>query len=62
MSLIGLLVGVLVLCLVYWAIHKLAATFGLAPQIVVVLDIILVLVACLWLVGLAGYGPGLRIR
>lgn len=53
-NLLALLVGVVILVLVYWAIHRLAGTFGLSPQIVTVIDIILVVVAVLWLLSTVG--------
>jgi hypothetical protein len=34
MDLIGLLVIVLVIALIYWAIHRIAAVAGLSPMIV----------------------------
>jgi hypothetical protein len=55
--LISLLVVVLVLCVVYWAVHRLAAAFGLPPTIVTVLDVGLVIVGVLYVLrafGLAG--------
>jgi uncharacterized membrane protein YwzB len=42
--LITLVVVVLVLCLVYWAIHRLASAFGLSSQVVTVLDVVLVII------------------
>lgn len=53
-NLLALLVGVVILVLVYWAIHRLASTFGLSPQIVTVIDIILVVIAVLWLLSTVG--------
>ena len=62
MSILSFLVVVLILCVVYWAVHTLAATCGLAPQIVVVIDVILVIVAIWWLLGLLGAVPAPRLR
>lgn len=47
MSLIGLLVMFIVFALAYWAIHRLAATFGLSDQIVGVIDVLLVVLVVL---------------
>ena len=58
--LIGLLLTVLVACVVYWAVHRLAGTFELPAKIVVAIDIALVILALVAIVGLFGYGPGVR--
>ncbi len=62
MSLIGLLVAVIVFALLYWAIHRIAGAFGLPAPIVAVIDVILVVVAVLWLLGLTGAMPTLKLR
>jgi hypothetical protein len=49
MSLIGLLVVVIIVCLIYWAIHRVAGVFGLPPQILVLIDVVLVVVIVLYL-------------
>ena len=56
MDLVSIVIAVLILCLIYWAIHRLAAAFGLSPQIVTVLDVLLVIIAILWLIRVMGYG------
>lgn len=48
--LLTLVVGVIIGGLVYWAVHKLAAAFGLPAPVVVVIDVLLVIIAVLWLV------------
>lgn len=59
MDLVSLIVLVLILCVVYWALHRLAAAFGLSPQIVVVLDVLLVLIFIVYL--LRAFGVGGRL-
>ena len=48
MDLLSLLVSLLVLlvvgCLVYWAVHRIEAAFGMPGPIVAVVDVILVIV------------------
>ncbi len=61
MSLIGLLVLVIVLGLVYWAVHKLASAFGLPAPVVAVIDVILVVIAVVYLLDAFGWAS-LRIR
>ncbi len=63
MSLIGLLVIVIVLGLIYWAVHRLAAGFGLPAPFVAVLDVLLVVVFVVYLLDAFGLAPAfLRIR
>ncbi len=65
MSLIELVAVFLVLCLVFWAISTLAGVFGIPPQVVVVLQVLLVILAVFYLlsaVGLWSGGPVLRLR
>lgn len=47
-------VAVLILCVVYWALHKIASAFGLPAQIVVVLDVALVVIGVVYLLRLLG--------
>lgn len=60
--LVTLVVLIVILALVYWVLHQIAGAFGLPPQIVVVLDVVLVVIAILLLLSLlAGSGPVPRI-
>lgn len=53
--LITLIVVVVVAGLAYWALHRLAAAFGLPAPIVAVLDVVIVVAAVLYLLfALAG--------
>ncbi len=47
---VTLVVALLLLCLVWWAVHKIAGAFGLPAQIVVVIDVVIVVVAVLYLI------------
>lgn len=58
---IAIVVAVLVLCVLWWALTALAAAYGLPPQIVVVLQVGLVLLALVWILGAFGIGPGVRL-
>ena len=63
MSIIGLLVAVILLCLVWWGVTRLMAAFGVGDPIATVVRVLLVVLFILWLVGVLGYGvPGLRLR
>lgn len=65
MSLLGLLVVVIVLLLMYWAIHRVAAAFGAPAPVIAVLDVLLVIIFVLYLLqgfGVLGGGPLVPIR
>lgn len=42
---------VVIACIFYWAINKVAAAFGLPPQIVVLIQVAVVVVASLLILG-----------
>ena len=61
MTLIGLIVVLLVLGLVWWAVHQIAGAFGIPPQVVVVIDVLLVLLFVVYLLRAFGLSiPMLR--
>lgn len=64
MDLISLVVVIVVLGLIYWAAHTLAAAFGLPGIIVTLIDVVLVIVFVLYLLQffglMAGRVPALR--
>jgi hypothetical protein len=65
MDLISLLVFLIIIGLVFWAVHTLAGTFGIPGPIVTVIDVVLVIVCVLYLLqalGLWSGGPSLRVR
>lgn len=62
MSLISLLVFVIVACLVYWAVMKLLAAFGIGDPIATVVQVVLVILLLLALLGQFGYGLGINLR
>jgi hypothetical protein len=49
MSILGLVVVILVLCLLWWCANRLMTVFGLDPKIRVVVEVFLVLVFCLYI-------------
>lgn len=55
MDLISLLVVVILTSLIYWAVHRVASTFGLSPQIVTLLDILLVVLFVVYLLSWLGW-------
>jgi hypothetical protein len=66
MDLVSLLVSLLVLlvvgCLVYWAVHRIEAAFGIPGPIVALIDVILVIVLVLVLLGYVSGGvPLIRL-
>ena len=65
MSIIGLLVVLIVFALLWWAARTLMITFGVPAQIQVVVQVLIVVLVCLWLLqvlGLLGDLPLLRVR
>jgi uncharacterized membrane protein YwzB len=61
MSLIGLLVALLIFGVVFWALRALLAAFSIGDPIATVVYVLLVLAFVVFVLGLLGYGPGLRI-
>ena len=63
MSLIGLLVALVVVCLLFWAINAILHAFGVGDPIATVVKVVFVVIVVLWLISALGFGvPGLRIR
>lgn len=60
-SLVGLLVGLIIIGLVFWAVRALCAAFGIGEPITTVIYVILVIFIVLWLVSFMGYGPAVSI-
>lgn len=61
MSLIGLLVALIILCLVFWCIGQLTSAFSVPAPIVTVIYVILVVFVVLWLLQFLG-SPVLHLR
>lgn len=59
--LLTLLVVLVVLGLIYWAAHRLAAAFGLPAPVVVLIDVLLVVVAVLYILQVFGLLPRLQL-
>jgi hypothetical protein len=55
MDLVGLIVVLLVALLVYWMVHRLAVVVGMAPQVLVIFDVLLVGALALWLLDEVGW-------
>ena len=65
MSLIGLLIVLIIVCVVLWAARALISAFALPAPIGTVIYVVIVMIVVLWLVqqlGGIGTGPVLRIR
>jgi hypothetical protein len=54
MNLIGLLVGLIILCLVFWCIRTLLAAFGVGEPISTVVMVVFVIIVVLWLLQFIG--------
>jgi uncharacterized membrane protein YwzB len=62
MSVIGILVALVVLCLLWWAVTSLLAGFGVGDPIATVVKVFFVIVAILWLLSAFGLGPVGSVR
>ena len=63
MTLIGLLVALVVVCLLFWAVTAILGAFGVGDPIATVVKVVFVVIVVLWLVSALGYGTGLpRLR
>lgn len=60
--LISIIIVLCILGLAYWAINMLAGAFGLPAPIVTVLNVILVVIAVIYLLSLLGGYPVPRLR
>jgi uncharacterized membrane protein YwzB len=49
MNLVALLVGVLILCVVFWAIQRILSAFGVGDPIATVVQVLFVLIVIVWL-------------
>jgi hypothetical protein len=62
-TIIGLLIALVVICLLFWAITAILGAFGVGDPIATVVKVIFVVIVVLWLVSAFGYGTGLpRLR
>lgn len=63
MSLVGMLLALIVVCLIFWAVRALLAAFAVGEPISTVVMVLLVVIVIIWLVGaFTGHGVGtLRI-
>ena len=62
MSIVGLVVALLVFCLLWWAITKLLAAFGVGDPIATVVKVVFVVLVVLYLLSALGVVGGLGIR
>jgi len=62
MSLIGLLVALVLVCLLIWAVRAILAAFNIGPPIATLVQVVLVIIVVLWLLNALGLGDGLGIR
>lgn len=64
MSILGLLVALVVICLLWWGITRILAAFGVGDPIATVVKVLFVILVVLWLLNAFGIvgGPMLRLR
>ena len=62
MSLIGFVIGLLIIGLLWWAVNRLLAVFGIGDPIRTVVLVVFVVLVVLWLIGaVAGVPAHVRI-
>jgi len=62
MSIIGILVALVIICLLIWAVRSILAAFNIGPPIATLVQVVLVILVVLWLLNALGLGDGLGIR
>jgi hypothetical protein len=62
MSILGILIAVLVLCVIVWAARALMAAFGVGDPIRTVVMVVLVLICLFWILGALGVDSPIRLR
>lgn len=63
MSLIGLLVALVVVCLVFWAVNAILRAFGVGDPVATLVKVVFVVIVVLWLLSAFGVLPsGVRLR
>ena len=65
MSLIGLLVALVIVCLLFWAVRAILSAFSIGDPIATLVQVVLMVLVVLWLLselGVLGSGPVLRLR
>ena len=63
MTIIGLFVARIVVCLLYWACQSILRAFGVGDPIATIVKVVFVLIVVLWLVSaFGGVDLGLRLR
>lgn len=62
MSIVGLLIGLLLFCVVIWIAQRLLTAFSIGDPIATVVYVIIVVLAIMWLLQLAGLGSHLPLR
>lgn len=64
MSILSLLIGLIVILVVFWAVQRLLAAFGVGEPIATIVYVLLVVLVLLWILSTFGWigGPVLRLR
>jgi hypothetical protein len=63
MSIIGLLVALVIVCLLFWAVNAVLGAFGVGDPIATIVKVVFVVIVVLWLISALGYGTGIpRLR
>ena len=61
-SIISLLVVLFVFCVIWYAATRIMAAFGVGDPVRTIVQVVLVVLAALWLLNALGVGTGIRLR
>jgi predicted PurR-regulated permease PerM len=63
MSIIGILIALVIICLLWWAVNAILRAFGVGDPIATLVKVVFVVLVVLWLLSAVfGYGPTLHLR
>lgn len=62
MNILTLLVAVVVICLIWWAVTRILAAFGVGDPIATLVKVVFVILVVFWLLSSFGLVPAIRLR
>lgn len=62
MSIVGLLVALVIICLLFWAVTTILRSFGIGDPMAGLVKVVFMIVVVLWALSVLGYAPMLRLR
>lgn len=62
MSILTILFALILVGVLFWGVRAISGAFGIPPQIVVVVQVILVVLCLIWIMSALGVVPGGNLR